>query len=166
MVSKSEHPVKKFFMKWIWRVQQVSMIAMLILTAFNLTLTLSARIEWRIGSPYIATVATFTLVSILVLAIGWVWDKPFRMWNEQNVVNAERNPYNMHKWTPKEIAHFKAFWIPLVRSIGGRDMDQLAENWDSWCEHQLESDSQLSANWSELKKRYFQTTIAEEEILT
>ena len=155
----SEHPVKKWFMKWIWRIQQIGAISTLFITALNLSLTVTALIWWRIGNTFVAVVLSFSVLAIIIMTLGWVWDTKLQMWKEQNVVNVERNPFYMHKMTPKESLSYTHIWVPLLHTIAEKmDCPQLhdtADAWERWCTEQNAQDPILNANVKELRERYF-----------
>jgi hypothetical protein len=150
----SENWIKKTALRWIWRVQQIGAVSTLVITAITLTLTVSNKIEWRFENPYMSVILTFILLASVIASLGYAWDKG-RMWHEQNVVNVERNPYNIKKMTPKEIVGYTELWFPKIRAIKGiaeklglekeaKDLDQVLREFEPWCEEQLKGDSVLA----------------------
>ena len=101
----------------------------------------------------LALVIIFTAIIIAILFAGLIWDRELRMWHEQSVVMVERNPYNMHKLTPKEVVYFTEFWIPFGRAFGG-EMAEKAEFWARWCDDQMAKDPVLKASVRELAGEY------------
>jgi hypothetical protein len=155
----SEHPVKKFLMKWVWRVQQIGAISTLVITSITLSLVVSNMLVHRIGNPYVSTLMAFGLLAGVIMTMGWFWDKKLQMWKEQNVVNVERNPYYMHKMTPKESLSYTHIWVPLLRTIAEKmdcpELHDTANAWDKWCKEQNAKDPVLNASVKELRERYF-----------
>ena len=159
MAKDREHPLKKIAMLLLWRTQQIAAPMTLLITALNLTLSLSNRIEWRLGSPYVTVMLVFMGLMVAILALGFVWDKKLRMWHEQNVINVERNPFYMHKQTPKEIIAYTTIHAPMMKAVGELTDDEglimAAKNWLAWCDDQQAKDPNLRANVKELRERYF-----------
>ena len=157
--TASEHPIKKWFMKWIWRVQQVGAISTLAITSITLSLVLSEKLVNRIGSGPLSFLLSFTLLASVIMALGWTWDRKLQMWKEQNVVNVERNPYYKHKMTPKESLSYTHIWVPLLHTIADKmDCPQLhetADAWDKWCKSENAKDPILAASVKELRDTYF-----------
>lgn len=150
-----EHPLKKLIMIVLWRTQQIGQTASLVMLALTLALTVNAYIEWRFSNTYIGVVLTLTALVVFILIAGFIWDRKLRMWHEQSVVTAERNPFNMHKMTAKEIVHVSMLWVPFFTTRGG-EMAELAERWKAWCSDQMAKDPQLRASVDELMGRYFE----------
>ena len=140
----------------MWRMQQIGQPTSLTLLVIQLALIINLYIGWRFSETYVGIALTLALLMGAVLILGYVWDKKLRMWHEQGVVMVERNPYNMHKLTPKEIVYFTQFWIPFGRKLGG-EMAQKAESWAEWCDDQMAKDPVLRANVLELTGEYFQS---------
>lgn len=161
--NRSEHPIKKWILKWVWRTQQIGAISTLIITAITLTLSVSDKIEWRVGHPYISIMLTFSLLACIILFAGWAWDKKLQMWKEQNVVNVERNPYYLFKQTPKEIASYELLWFPIAETLAevsdklglperAKDMRLFVKRYGGWCNEQVASDPILKRQVDELSE--------------
>jgi len=161
MSAHKDHPFKKFLMKWVWRVQQIGAVSTLVITAITLTLTISEKIEWRIGNPYIPVLLTFSLLASVILSLGWLWDRKFQMWKAQNEVNVERNPYYLFKQTPKEIASYELLWFPMLKSHAAiadrlhlhqeaQAVRQIIDRYGGWCKEQVEMDPILKRQVDEL----------------
>jgi hypothetical protein len=159
--NRSEHPVKKWALKWIWRTQQIGAISTLVITAVTLTLTVSDKIEWRVSHPYISILLTFSLLATVIIFMGWLWDKKLQMWREQNVVNVERNPYYMFKQSPKEIVSYNLLWFPMLNAQANlcdrlhlhaesKDLRKIIAQYGGWCKEQVASDSILKRQVNEL----------------
>lgn len=151
MTAKGEHPIKKFIMLWLWRLQQISQPVNTAMLALTLTLTVAAFIHWRFENPYIGIMLTFLAIVCAIALVGWSWDR-VRMWHEQSVVSVERNPFFMHKMNPKEVAIYKFLWLPLLRELG---KPELADAWEEWVDGQVAADPILEQRVRELRMRYF-----------
>lgn len=152
MTAKGENPVKKFIMLWLWRLQQIGPPVNTVMIALTLTLTITAYIHWRFTSTYIGFFVTFLALSCAIALFGWSWDR-VRMWHEQSVVTVERNPFFMHKMSPKELTVYKCLWIPLLREIG---KDDLADGFTAWIDGQIAADPILEQRVKEIQAHYFQ----------
>ena len=117
--NAKEHPLKKFMMKWVWRVQQIGAISTLVITASTLAITLSDKLflNESTADSAIGPLLALGVLSAMVMSLGWLWDKKLQMWKEQNVVNVERNPYYLFKQTPKEIASYELLWFPFANTV-------------------------------------------------
>ncbi len=117
--------MKKWFMLWMWRVQQVSQPLTLTLMAVNLALTVFGLIKWREGSPlsvsWIGVPLILTLLAFIILSFALIWDLRLKMWRDQATVLVERNPYSKEKMSAKEIMIYGVLWLPVLDDIGRRD---------------------------------------------
>jgi hypothetical protein len=129
VVAVNGKATKSFFLKWIWRVQQIAQVSTLVMMSISLTLQISGKIEWRFGSPYIPEIFTFSLLAFVLLSLGYLWDRRFKMWVEQTEVVVERNPYMMFHMTAKEIVSNLVQWIPMYEKIGNQEGARVLEDW-------------------------------------
>jgi hypothetical protein len=117
--------IKKWFMLWMWRVQQVSQPLTLTLMAINLSLTVFGLIKWREGSPlsvsWIGVPLILLLLAFVILSFALIWDLRLKMWRDQATVLVERNPYSKEKMSAKEIMLYGVLWLPILEDIGKRD---------------------------------------------
>ena len=120
---------KHWAMKWVWRVQQIAAISTLFITAMTLTLQLSGKMDIGIGNPYARTLTTFLFLAVIILSLGYLWDKKAKMWVEQGEVVVERNPYMTYHMTAKEIVSNLVEWIPLYESTGNKEGARVCEEW-------------------------------------
>ena len=117
--------VKKWFMLWMWRVQQVSLPLTLMLMAINLSLTILGLIKWRedslLSTSWIGVTLIFLLLAAAIATFALIWDLRLKMWRDQATVLVERNPYSKEKMSAKEIMIYGVLWLPLLDDIGKRD---------------------------------------------
>lgn len=160
--NRSEHPIKKAFMKLIWRVQQIGAISTLLITAMTLSIQVSDKLI--LGErlpPVLGPLLTLCMLGSLVVFLGWLWDRKLQMWKEQNVVNVERNPYYLFKQTPKEIASYELLWFPFASTVAdiadkvgspekAKEMRQFVKRYSGWCKEQVASDPILKRQVDEL----------------
>lgn len=149
---------RKFFKKakhtsmlWVWRVQQIAAISTLFITAMTLTLQLSGKLDIGISNPYLRTLATFVFLAVVILSLGFLWDKKAQMWVEQGEVVVERNPYMMYHMTAKEIVTNFTMWIPLFLSTGNIESARVMED---WCRNALKVDPKIKPKCDELIKAF------------
>lgn len=150
----SENPLKKWAMMWLWRIQQISLPMTLAITAVNLSMTIAVSIAWRLGSYYMAFGISLTLLLLVAMGSGYLWDRKARMWHEQSVVMVERNPFYRDKMNPKEVVMFLDRDIYILRALGG-EAAKKADGWERWCLDQLDRDPVLKAEVETLRKTFF-----------
>ncbi len=139
--------VKHYFMTLIWRVQQSqSLIAPLFYAA---TLT---GVFWPIVGDYLrkrgwppSNVALglgvlFFSTLFLILLMGVIYDKVFKLWREQVDVGVERNPYMQEKLAPKEILLWKKMHLRTLEQVAQQDPRALedAEFMERWIQKSME----------------------------
>jgi len=137
MPPKRSNALKRWFLLWVWRVQQPGTIFNLLIGTVNMTLLLNLYIGWRFGDTYVGLLLTMTVVVAILLATSWLWDVKAKMWHEQMEVGVLKNPYQFHKMGPKELVMNKMIWVPLFRQMG---MHNEADFLNEWCEEQMELD--------------------------
>jgi hypothetical protein len=79
-------------------------------------------------------------IFLLVLFIGYVYDKVLKMWAEQKIVAVERNIYAHTRQNAKEIVHWQYYLIPLMNAL---DLKEEASFLNRWNEHCMEEDKVL-----------------------
>jgi hypothetical protein len=112
MTSTDISPVKKWVMRQYWRMQQSQSIISMGLLGSSLTLLLWPYLSWRfskncdsglcfsdsvLGIPatYLGLLSIFFSLVLIVLCIGYLYDRVFSLWTAQRSVDFERNPF----WT-------------------------------------------------------------------
>ena len=103
----------------LWRVQQAQMVISIIFWSLTLTGIFYPYIRDRFLNDLIGPenvllgmMAILTSVILLIFIFGYLYDR-FRFWNEQLMVQAERNPYAYgSKLTPIQIRLFEALLNP------------------------------------------------------
>ena len=148
---RSEHPIKKWIMKWYWRISQIGQITGLALMALTFTTVLSDKIQWRFGNPYESYLLTLTILGAVILLIAYVWDKKARMWHEQAVIGVERNPYAERKMMPKELYQSEVVWIPMLEKVGNMDGAAIMRR---WIHEQLDSDPILRLKVEDMRRHF------------
>ena len=115
---------KKWLMRQFWRLQQSQAVISLLFWATTLTLLIYARIEhrWEAGDEYaglpisyIVMIILYVSVFLLVLFIGWLYDKIFALWKEHQNVVLERNPWATYQLTPRD-AMIVGYLSKLIRA--------------------------------------------------
>ena len=129
MTSSSISPVKKWVMRQYWRMQQSQSIISMGLLGSSLTLLLWPYVSWRfskscdeglcfsnsvfgIPATYLGLLSIFVSLVLIVLCIGYLYDRVFSLWTAQRSVDFERNP----------------FWTYALSSMFMMNMAMTAEN--------------------------------------
>jgi hypothetical protein len=151
---------KHWAMKWVWRTQQIAAISTLLITAMTLTLQLSGKLDIGIQSPYLRAVATFLLLLVSILVLGYLWDAKGKLWVEQIEVVTERNPYMTYHMTAKEIVSNLTMWIPLYQANGNQVGAKVMED---WTRKALEIDQKVKPRCDELIRTFNQEQFIREK---
>tara|TARA_B100001996_G_C18643811_1_gene586629 strand:- start:208 stop:822 length:615 start_codon:yes stop_codon:yes gene_type:complete len=117
MADSSINPVKKWVMRQYWRMQQSQSIISMGLLGSSLTLLIWPYVSWRfsnscssdpcfgdsimgIPATYFGLIGIFTSLVLMVLCIGYLYDRVFSLWTAQRSVDFERNPYWTYALSP------------------------------------------------------------------
>ena len=117
MTKAGISPVKKWVMRQYWRMQQSQSIISMGLLGSSLTLLLWPYVSWRfsdscdeglcfnnsflgIPSTYLGLLGIFFGLVLIVLCIGYFYDKVFSLWTAQRSVDCERNPFWTYALSP------------------------------------------------------------------
>jgi hypothetical protein len=117
MTSSSINPVKQWVMRQYWRMQQSQSIISMGLLGSSLTLLLWPYVRWRfsescneslcfsdsvlgISATYIGLISIFMTLVLIVLCIGYLYDRVFSLWTAQRTVDVERNPFWTYALSP------------------------------------------------------------------
>ena len=110
-------PIKKWIMRQYWRMQQSQSIISMGLLGSSLTLLLWPYVSWRfskscddsvcfsstvLGIPatYLGLLGIFLSLVLIVLCIGYFYDRVFSLWTAQRSVDFERNPFWTYSISP------------------------------------------------------------------
>ena len=117
MTSSSISPLKKWVMRQYWRMQQSPSIISMGLLGSSLTLLLWPYVSWRFSSScdeglcfsnsvlgipatYFGLIGIFVSLVLIVLCIGYFYDRVFSLWTAQRSVDFERNPFWTYALSP------------------------------------------------------------------
>ena len=117
MTSSSISPLKKWVMRQYWRMQQSQSIISMGLLGSALTLLLWPYVSWRFSSScdeglcfsnsvlgipatYFGLIGIFVSLVLIVLCIGYFYDRVFSLWTAQRSVDFERNPFRTYALSP------------------------------------------------------------------
>ena len=117
MTSSEISPFKKWVMRQYWRMQQSQSIISMGLLGSTLTLILWPYVSWRfsagcdsgicftssvLGIPatYLGLLSIFFTLVIIVLSVGYLYDRVFSLWTAQRSVDFERNPFWTYALSP------------------------------------------------------------------
>lgn len=151
MVAVKRKATKSFFLKWIWRVQQIAQVSTLVMMSISLTLQISSKIQWRFGSPYAPEIFTFSLLAFVFLSFGYLWDRIFKMWVEQTEVVVERNPYMTRHMTAKEIVSNLTMWHPVYEAL---KLDTSVRVIEAWVKMAIEKDPKVKPICDDLIREF------------
>lgn len=153
--------VKKALMTYIWRIQQSQMIISIVF--WSLTLTgvfyqyFAPLFDIYLGVPqenvFLGMLLLFFIVLASVVIIGFAYDRVFRLWQEQAVVNVERNPYSRLLMMPKEILLWKRCQLRILKEVSKDDPEAQKdiEFMDRWFDKLLE-DPKMAKQVEETEK--------------
>lgn len=153
--------VKKALMTYIWRIQQSQMIISIVF--WSLTLTgvfyqyFAPLFDIYLGVPqenvFLGMLLLFFIVLASVIIIGFAYDRVFRLWQEQAVVNVERNPYSRLLMMPKEILLWKRCQLRILKEVSKDDPEAQKdiEFMDRWFDKLLE-DPKIAKQVEETEK--------------
>ena len=117
MTSSSISPLKKWVMRQYWRMQQSQSIISMGLLGSSLTLLLWPYVSWRFSSScdeglcfsnsvlgipatYFGLIGIFVSLVLIVLCIGYFYDRVFSLWTAQRSVDFERTPFWTYALSP------------------------------------------------------------------
>ena len=117
MTSSSISPLKKWVMRQYWRMQQSQSIISMGRLGSSLTLLLWPYVSWRFSSScdeglcfsnsvlgipatYFGLIGIFVSLVLIVLCIGYFYDRVFSLWTAQRSVDFERNPFWTYALSP------------------------------------------------------------------
>lgn len=117
MTSSDISPIKKWVMRQYWRMQQSQSIISMGLLGSTLTLAMWPYVNWRfsekceadlcfstsvLGIPatYLGLLGIFSTLVLIVLSIGYLYDRVFSLWTAQRSVDFERNPFWTYSLSP------------------------------------------------------------------
>lgn len=136
--------IKKRFMMYVWRMQQIGSLYSVFMLTVTLTLVLYPLVEWRfdnlfdrIGIPrswnFLVVGTLFLLILSGAMLFGFMYDKVLKLWIMQTTVAIERNPYTKNLMNPKEILNWQYYFIPMLRSSGNEREADFMEKWNQRC---------------------------------
>mgnify|MGYP003325638519 FL=1 len=117
MTSSDISPFKKWVMRQYWRMQQSQSIISMGLLGSTLTLILWPYVSWRFSSScdsglsinnsvlfipatYLGLLGIFFTLVLIVLSVGYLYDRVFSLWTAQRSVDFERNPFWTYALSP------------------------------------------------------------------
>jgi uncharacterized membrane protein len=100
----------------------------MVLWATLLTLTSYQYLSWRVendglfwGNVYLAMIILFLIIFAIIIFIGFAFDRIFKLWREQAVVIARRNPYLKERPWTKEIVMWRHALLPILKKYEDSD---------------------------------------------
>ncbi len=135
--------VKKGFMKHIWRFQQSQAFVSIIFWSLALAgifyersgyyfekyLGLSSNQDEQVATK---TFILMILVVLMVITFGFLYDTIFRLWEQQNIVNMERNVFAQYKLNVRELLYQTNIFIPILKSVNNGKFDEQVTFMDRW----------------------------------
>ncbi len=151
MSSTPDSTSKKWLMRQYWRLQQSQSIISMLFWINASTLLIWPYIRWRfeslddfLGVPmtYWGILSIAFLVMVMVLIIGWIYDKIFSLWKEHQNVVLERNPWATYQLTPRD-AMIVGYLSKLIRAQN-TDNDKIQKECD-WVDKWVLAATKLEA---------------------
>ncbi len=144
--------VKKFFMKHLWRFQQSQAFVSIIFWSLALAGIFYERSGWYfkhylgLSSDPNEQVVTKMLVLmgivlVMVVIVGFLYDTILRLWEQQNIVQMERNVFAQYKFNVKELLMMKNLYIPILKSVNDGKYDRELAFMERWIEKILPEDT-------------------------
>ena len=146
MTSSSISPLKKWGMRQYWRMQQSQSIISMGLLGSSLTLLLWPYVSWRFSSScdeglcfsnsvlgipatYFGLIGIFVSLVLIVLCIGYFYDRVFSLWTAQRSVDFERNPFWTYALSPMFMMNMAMTAENLKRNIPDDEQLQNEMDW-------------------------------------
>lgn len=147
--------MKKSFMKYIWRFQQSQSFISIIFWSLALAGIFYERsgfyfqkyLGWAgLTDNQDEQVATKTfilmiLVFLLVVLFGILYDSIFRLWEQQNIVNMERNVFAQYKMNVRDLLLQKNVHVPILKCVNDGRFDDEVLFMDRWISKILADDA-------------------------
>ena len=146
MTSSSISPLKKWVMRQYWRMQQSQSIISMGLLGSSLTLLLWPYVSWRFSSScdeglcfsnsvlgipatYFGLIGIFVSLVLIVLCMGYLYDRVFSLWTAQRSVDFERNPFWTYALSPMFMMNMAMTAENLKRSSPDDEQLQSEMDW-------------------------------------
>jgi hypothetical protein len=152
------NPIKKWVMRQYWRMQQSQSIISMGLLGSSLTLLLWPYLSWRfskncdeticfsssfmgIPSTYFGLLGIFLSLILIVLCVGYLYDRVFSLWTAQRSVDVERNPYWTYALAPMFMMNMVMTAENLKRSSPDDEEMQAQMDWViGYCKQNADSE--------------------------
>jgi hypothetical protein len=144
-------------MTYFWRLQQSQLIVSMILWAVLLTLTsyqyVGGSIGEFFGSVYLGLFFLFLIIFAFIILIGFAFDRILKLWKEQNIVVAHRNPYVKDRLYPKEIVLWRHMFLPILKKQEDSDpkVKQEIVFMEKWIERSMSVDPETRKEVEEVE---------------
>ena len=155
--QSQENFAKKWIMRQYWRIQQSQAFISIGFWATTLTLLIWPYVAWRfaphcskeygsgcfpdelLGLPatYWGLSSIFISVMVIVLLIGWIYDRILGLWIEWRSVDTERNPFMTYALSPNWMMTV-AMQAEILKRLSPDD-DKMQSDCDwilQWCQTQ------------------------------
>ncbi|MCK4615011.1 MAG: hypothetical protein KAU14_09420, partial [Thermoplasmata archaeon] len=73
--------------------------------------------------------------------VGFLYDTILRLWEQQNIVQMERNVFAQYKFNVKELLMMKNLYIPILKSVNDGKYDRELAFMERWIEKILPEDT-------------------------
>lgn len=158
--------MKMRLMTYFWRLQQSQIVVSMILWATLLTLTSYQYIQWRVeregflfGNTYIAFIILFLIIFGIIIIIGFAFDRIFKLWKEQQIVVARRNPYVKERIFTRDIVMLRHTLLPLLEKYKDTDpkMKEDIEFMEKWIDKCMKVDPNIKREVEEVESWILQS---------
>jgi hypothetical protein len=150
--------VKMRVMTYLWRLQQSQLIVSMILWAVLLTLTSYQYVGWRLqqfffNSIYLGFLILFLIIFGFIILVGFAFDAIFKLWKEQSIVIAHRNPYLKERLYPKEVVMWRHMFLPILKRFEDTNPEVKEEIafMERWINRCMDADSETKKEVDEVE---------------
>ncbi len=121
---------RKFLMKQVWRIQQSQSLIMMAFWVMGLPAIFYPYIRDYLDTTMGITDQTIGLTFLgfiilsMILTVGFMYDRIFKLWATQMDVIVHRNQYALYRFYPKDQEKLNRFFLPLARAVQDLTGDQ------------------------------------------
>jgi hypothetical protein len=130
----------------------------MILWATLLTITSYEYVGWRLermffNSIYMGFIILFLIIFGIIIFVGFAFDRILRLWREQAVVVARRNPYLKERIWTRDIVMWRHMLLPILKRYENSDpkVKQEIEFMEKWINKCMQIDPNIKREVEEVE---------------